>query len=330
MGYHCCRCSLFFLAFWITFLPPRALAAGAVAPVLSGAVRLPDGKSAAHVTLEAWGRRQGHPEHSIMFWGPKVFTIRTDAHGRYQAELTPPPGWMPVDETAAEWDVVLISQQGVGYAWLNLRAEAGRRTLVQDIDLVRGDRVSGTVILYPGGRPAAGARVSAALLSSLTKLPVVSETRADRKGRFRLPADLPPGEYVVGAAAAGAGLAGTFGPRRDLPPQHHHIELHLVKDFRLRAQVLDENGQPLSGENVDLKIGAKNPSTSVEFGYRVATDHQGCFNTLVEWVDSETKPYWRIAAKQATVSVCFRDRRSGGVTVDPAGSSRTQVVLRLR
>lgn len=306
-----------------------------VTPVLSGTVYLPDGKPASRAVLTAVGWRNsyvGGKQDGSSYW-TSMLTIHTDARGRFRSRLDAPPNNMVnppvIIESAARWDVTLLSQQGIGYAaGITLQAKAGQPQLHQDIHLQRGDRVSGTVIGYPGGRPLAGVRVTACLFSGVTKNFVVSETRTDAQGRFRVLAELPPGDYTVGAEAPSTGLVEDFGSARNHPAQEYRVELHLVKDFTLRAQVLNADGSPRRNQKLDLSLVDPRPRGQTR-GWSVTTDREGRFTAAVTWSQDEFNLWRREAAEHYEASVTYGGRTSPRVTLDPMKSSQIAAVFRL-
>ena len=306
-----------------------------VTPVLSGTVYLPDGRPAPHAVLTAVGWRNsyvGGEQGGSSYW-TSMLTIHTDAHGRFRSRLNAPPNNMVnppvIIESAARWDVTLLSQQGIGYAvGITLQAKVGQSQLHQDIHLQRGDRVSGTVTGYPGGRPLSGVRVTACLFSGVTKNFVVSETRTDTLGHFRVPAELPPGEYTVGAEAPGTGLVEDFRSARNHPAQEYSIELHLVRDFTLRGQVLNADSSPLRNQKLDLSLVDPRPRGQTH-GWSVTTDREGRFTAAVTWCDDEFNRWRREAAERYEASVTYGGRTSPRVTLEPMKSSQITAVFRL-
>lgn len=121
-----------------------------------------------------------------------------------------------------------------------------------DFALVRGGRITGTV--RDGSQPRAGIVVAAYNAAGL--LIASANTAAD--GTYALV--VPPGDYrVVGFdpsfryAPSYAGGAGTFDqtvPRSIAADSTTVVDLLLTRGFVVSGEVVDENGQPISGVNV--------------------------------------------------------------------------------
>jgi hypothetical protein len=322
--------------------PPSA-AARMRAVTLRGTVYLPNGRPAARVVLEASGSvSQITPSRNgAQATGKGLFTVRTDAHGRYRVELNPrrvrglDSQWgATAPDAPVEWDVFLISQAGVGYGSLLVRAEGSRRQLDLDIKLRRGDRVGGATLAASGGRPVAGARVVAMLESKVVRPVPICEAASGRDGVFGLKADLPPGTYRVGATAPGwsilaGGTAVTTGPA-----QTRRLTLPMTRrQVTIRGSLLGSDGTPLRGRKVTILLEATGGSGH-EQGYTgprhsITTDNDGRFSFVRTWPTEEDYP-WAVGYPTLVVAAEVGDRHSDSVKANVLHSARCDAVLTLR
>ncbi len=330
------------LLFLLMLLPLLAVAArGATrsdstsfSPVMTGVVLLPDGRPAADVTLEAAGDRddsaKGQKTRGVGWRA--LFTIRTDGHGRYQADLAPGGAKAPsIEGDSAEFHCFLISPQGAGWAPLTLEVSSRHAEVSRDIRLRRGDQIHGTVVAYPGGKPLPGAKVYAIMEDRLLRPVIVHETEADQKGRFAIPTSLPPGEYIVGAAADGYGFLAEDRRKTGRPGTVRELTLRLIRDFHFRGQVLGADGVPLRNRPVTILVDGDGSNVRYprsEVGLDTRTDAEGRFAYVFQSHEmyvplSRTHRHLIVRAKTDS-------QVSNRVTVDATKVSEAEVVLKMR
>jgi len=268
-------------------------------PVLKGTVTLPDGKPAASIVLDVHGgtwrdygaiaRAHGWPDsESFGASGSGVrLTITTDQAGRYRVPLIGADGLRessvePVPQgwgEGTEYQLRFISPQGAGWAGpLKMTVDPKVAEPRLDIRLRAGDQLEGTVVGYPGKQPMAGAQVIVTMSAGMMHgvMVVVAQTTANAQGRFRIPAALPPGEYQVGAAAAGGwGFIGlpedqARALRDGKVAQRRHLELRLVRDAMVPVRFLDPSGEPIRNAAISMTVTA-----AAEWGDQIKTDAQG-------------------------------------------------------
>jgi len=317
---------------------PGAARAGAEAegPTLTGTVYLPDGRPAAKLELLADGWHLevvGGKVGGASFQMPP-FTLRTDARGRYRVRLSRHPGDEPAPAGATyrlHLHLLLLALRGAGWARLKMEVGPDQSRVEQEIRLLRGDRVVGTVLGYPGGRPIAAAQVTVVMDEGITYSVPISHAVTDKRGRFRVPIVLPPGEYRVGAAAEGYGLISPYVPDPHQTAQLLTITLSMVRDLRLTGRVLSADGMPVSGKRVLLQMEHYLAgSLRLKSGLSVNTDPCGRFSAAYRWEPGEFDRWWGEGCTEAVLSVGDDGRESNAVLIDPTARSQVEAVLKLK
>lgn len=300
-------------------------------PTLSGVVRLPNGRRAAHITLQTVAERDDFAGGEVAggTGGKALFVLHTDGQGYYQAQLAPTE--LPIRGDEARFRGFLISPGGAGWAPLQLRVTAQHPSLRLNIRLRRGDQVHGVVLVYPGGTPKPGARVYAIIEDRLGRPAIVYETEADRAGRYTVPMSLPPGEYVVGAVADGYGFLAEDRRNPRAPGVVRKLTLRLIRDLRLHIQVLEADGLPLREHPVTVFVVGERSNVSKpgsEWGQDTRTDAAG--EVVYAFHAPELYTPLSNAYRHLTVRVKTGDQASERVTVDAVRNSGVRLVLRLQ
>jgi hypothetical protein len=309
---------------------PSLAAAPPPGPVVTGVVYRPDGRPAAKVELQAEGWHakgidgKGGGTRLVI----PQFTFHTDAAGRYRVRLPRFHGDEPGPAgTRSRWSVLLLSPQGVGYAQVTIDIASDQASVTQDIHLLRGDRVKGRVLGYPGGKPLSGADIYAVVDEGITSSVGISHAVTDGRGRFEIPADLPPGRYRVGAAAKGYGLIAAYDPGAAKAAQARSITLEMVHAVRVRGRVLAADGTPVRSRRLGLEVRCRR--SVIE--YTMDTDARGNFAMTLAWDPDEYDRWWGAGCREAQLSaVELERRRSQAVTINPMKSSRAEVTLKLQ
>jgi protocatechuate 3,4-dioxygenase beta subunit len=241
-------------------LPEQAIPKGtAKAPVptpkpehaLGGTVKGPDGKPVEGAVVIVKPSRE---------WLPPV-TATTDADGRFRLPLPP--------RTSGPWDVTVDAK---ALATATHERVAGGTRLV--VTLQKGGVITGTVRDGNDGRPLVGARVLAAIPSSLRWALVwqpsigVKEAQTDKDGRFRIEG-LARGRFEVTASTAGYGI----GQRRNLAPGSS-ADLLLFPGAALSGSVGDGAHRPIPGVVV---VAQRRTTHGWTWGGTETTDARGRF-----------------------------------------------------
>jgi len=314
---------------------------------LSGTVYLPNGRPAAGVVLRAlFVMSQLFPGHDRTPPGGVLFSelavpIRTNAQGRYRTRLDPrdPSARRPQPWPAgarASWFLMLIS--GAGYGGAGAEVKPGVREVHDDIHLQPGDRVSGTVVAAITGRPIAGATVH--VLVDIGWPMEFSQVKTDKRGRFRVPDQLPPGLWRIGAdAKEWATLAEPLpkmDPRRPPKAQARHLTFRMVpRSVAFEVLVLQADGTPLRDEPVEMWTTSPTIGPGVGGGLtgptpRV-TDGNGRFRDGFTRVpDPDLHRPWAMGYPALTLWVEFRGRKSNSGTMDTLHPGTKKVVVRLK
>jgi protocatechuate 3,4-dioxygenase beta subunit len=237
------------------------------------------------------------PGATVVAGGIGRAEARTDAEGRYLIDSLPPctvtlilaekEGWVPADSS----DVAgLVLRQQARVPWIQGRTRleiplrAGE-TVVHDILLRRGVRLSGTVKGPEGGIPWAKVTV---VSSRATEGLIIPVTMTDASGRFDLPG-VPEGPVLVVAEKEGwcqpgfpAGKAWEESLKTGVPPTPDRLDIPragaivhdvvLARGLVLEGRVVSGDGAPLPGATVVI--------SQQTFGYhehRSLTGEDGSF-----------------------------------------------------
>ncbi len=218
---------------------------------------------------------------------------------------------------AGRWNVEAHTASGRS-AKLGVEVPEGVSEVVKDLEFGSGFTVSGLVL--DGGRPLAGARVSAGGPAGFGSATTGSD------GRFRIE-DLPAGPCEV-TVRAGMALEHTelfeLAGDRDL-----RVEL---ASGSLSGQVLADSGEPLAGVAVDLGLlDTEDARSSGVFVGQLHTDSQGLFRASRlrqgAWRLVATKSGYAPAEATATVArvdaprIEIRMTPTEGVTFEPVHAS---------
>jgi hypothetical protein len=162
-----------FIALAIVAAGVPSPAAAPFSPMLSGVVCLPDGRPAAHVTLQATADREDYAkgEYEGGVGGRELFVMRTDEQGQCQTQLASPD--LPIRGDEVKFHGFLVCPDGAWWAPLQLQVTAQRPSVTLDVTLQRGDQVQGIVLAYPGGAPKPGAKVYAIMEDRLLRPAIV-------------------------------------------------------------------------------------------------------------------------------------------------------------
>ena len=334
------RCRALIRASAVVFAALGAMAAPAAAafvPVMSGTVRLPDGRLAPSITLEAAAQREDFTGStcSVRLWAGQLgsgslFTIRTDAHGHYQAKLVRDTKSHPVEGDRAKFSGFLISPTGAGWAPLALEVRSRHRHIRLDVRLRAGDQVSGVVLAYPGAHPLPGAKVHAVIWDGFHSPCILYSAAADSSGRFAIPVSLPPGRCMVFAAAGSYGFLAeereTEGARA--MARSRELTLRLIHDFLFRGQVLTADGHPFGDRSVTILVDGDKSNVEkpgAEFGTATRTDSEGRFSFTFH--GHATYIPLSDAYRNLTIRAKSGRQVSNRVTVDAIAASEATVVL---
>jgi hypothetical protein len=212
-------------------------------------------KGIAGVTVTVRRSILGDPE--MKEYNPVVQETKhtTDAEGKYS--FTIPPEQVAKRYLYIELDVEhpdYAPRKHFGYALSMIRKneKMGGRPFFENVDMRAGKAISG-VLRKPDGSPASGVKVlsySNAAKQDGFEYGSFADTRTDAEGRFRLVVITPgpavfwilPDEFCPSTHALKDGKRGDLGT------------FALRDGARLRGRVLDAQGKPMAGVNVNAEL----------------------------------------------------------------------------
>lgn len=203
-------------------------------PILTGTVRTPGGPAPPGTRVFL-----AHPRKDAAFWvlHPSIPAGRTDASGRFELLLDPPPGPGP-------WEVVAQAPGWLPVAGPSFPLDRGARPAPMLLVLEEGQEINGRLVPGEGGSALLGWGGAAALSAFLPAQPPLT-ARTGPEGAFRL-APVRPGPQLLRLAAPGrvprlVTVSVEPGKSTDLGP------VPMASGWRPRGILLGPSGAPEPG-----------------------------------------------------------------------------------
>jgi hypothetical protein len=234
--------------------------------------------------------------------------------------------------SASTYNVMLVPPEGyTAVACEGVKVAAGEHATGQDLELIEGAVVEGTVTCADTGQPAVGAAIGAYGPARPTSTGWVQSGETDEQGRYEL--RLPPGRNRLYYMGGVEGYVHALAEPKEVWVELEAGERKTGVDFLLkpspefRGVVLNPDGEPAPG----ISVWVQGQSYTAEPREPERTDDQGRFSIRPEIYFDRPDASWLILAQDSDrdlVGLAFPEGAGRDITVQlaPGAHARADVL----